>query len=87
MSNPNMKVVNLPRVSLADISNQMRKMADALDRGDHGDPTACVIVLGGGAGVKVFGFGEAEGTVAHYLLCCAQRKIEVPLFMSEEDKL
>lgn len=83
MSNGKLKLVEFPQTSLADIPEQLRKLADSIEAGEYENRSECVVVLAGGKGLSVFGYGEATGTVAHYLLCCAQRKIENGLVLNE----
>lgn len=75
-----LQVVQFPRPSLADIPQKLRDLAAAIEAGDHGEAAVSVVVLQGSEGVEIFGFGsEADGTVAHYLLAVAQRKLEAPM--------
>lgn len=77
-----LNVVDFPLTSLADIPAKLRDLADKIESGEHGEPSAAIVVLAGDE-LEVFGYGEATGTVAHYLLCCAQRKIEKPFIFGE----
>lgn len=56
-------LVELNRPNLRDIPQMLRRMADAIEAGDHGDVTAVVAVAleatGGGRPV-VFGFGDTN---------------------------
>lgn len=72
-------VLKFPHHSLADLPQKLRDMADAIEQGHYGDAKECVIVLNANS-LEVFGFGAGtDGTVAHYLLACAQRKLEQPM--------
>lgn len=74
-----LKVVEFPHNTLADLPQKLRDLADAIEDGHFGDASECLVVLNADT-LSVFGFGaEADGTVAHYLLACAQRKLEQPL--------
>jgi hypothetical protein len=74
----NLKVVDFPHHSLRDIPNILRNIADQIEIKEFGEAKACVVVLHADQ-LEVFGIGEADGTVTHYLLACAQRKIESPM--------
>lgn len=75
-----LELVEFPVTSLWDISAKLRVIADQIDAGDYGECTSCAVVLRGAKGLDVFGFGkEGDGTVVHYLLACAQRKMEAPM--------
>lgn len=76
---PSLKVVQFPLGDLVDIPARLRDLADAIEEGNFGSPVTCIVVLDTDRLFEVFGLGcEADGTVAHYLLTCAQRKIEAP---------
>lgn len=72
------KVIEFPIVSLADISARLRKLADDVEAGRYGEAKECVVTLHADQ-LEVFAFGETDGTAAHYLLACAQRKLEQPM--------
>lgn len=75
-----LKVVEFPINSLADVPQKLRDLADAIEGRSFGEWKECVIVLNCDVGLEVFGLGaDADGTVAHYLLACAQRKLELPM--------
>ena len=75
-----MNVIEFPTNTLADVPQKLRDLADAIQEGTFGEWKERIIVLNCDAGLEVFGLGaEADGTVAHYLLACAQRKMEKPL--------
>lgn len=75
-----LNVVEFPHNSLADMPQKLRDLADAIAEGNFGEWKECIVVLNCDAGLEVFGLGaEADGTVAHYLLSCAQRKLEAPM--------
>lgn len=80
-----LKVVEFPKNSLADIPAKLRDLADAIEEGHFGEAQACVLVLHAQT-LGVFALGtEADGTTAHYLLACAQRKLEQPMLdLSQE---
>jgi hypothetical protein len=67
----------IPSANLQDIPAMLRKLADEVERGEHGEVVECAVVTSGD-GLNVFGFGGADGRVAHYLLCCGARKLEEP---------
>lgn len=80
----NLNIIEFPRTSLVNIPEKLRHLADAIEAGDHGEAASCVVVLNAD-NLEVFGFGsEMDGTVAHYLLACAQRKLEEPMLNREE---
>lgn len=74
----NLKVVEFPITTLADVATKLRELAEEVERGDYGVARECVVVLAADK-LEVFGFGEVDGTIAHYLLGCAKRKIEQPM--------
>lgn len=65
----------LPQTSLGDVPTLLRNIADAIERGEYGEVTEGVLVLPGNE-YLVFGLGHADGTVAHYMLARAQRRLE-----------
>lgn len=65
----------LPIPGLQKIPELLRNIADAIERGEYGDVSEGAMVLAGNE-VEVFGLGNADGTVAHYLLARGQRKLE-----------
>lgn len=73
-----LNIVEFPRTNLLNIPEKLRDLAAAIEAGDHRQPSECVVVLNGDS-LDIFGFGCTDGTVAHYLLACAQRKMEQPL--------
>lgn len=74
-----LKVVSIPFAEVENIPARLRDLADAIEEGNFGSPATCIVVLDSDRLFEVFGLGcEADGTVAHYLLTCAQRKIEAP---------
>lgn len=76
---PKLKVLEFPNSSLADIPEKLRNIAELIEDGYFGDAKNCIVVLETDCLFEVFGLGcEADGTTAHYLLACAQRKIEAP---------
>lgn len=73
-----LKLLEFPHSSLVDLPAKLRQLADDVEKGEYGEARTCIVVLDA-ATLEVFGFGaEADGTVAHYLLACAQRIIEQP---------
>lgn len=60
-------VVPIGRVSLADVPGRLRQLADEVERGDHGQVPAAVVVLeladDGATSVATFGFGASAGVV------------------------
>ncbi|MDR1076376.1 MAG: hypothetical protein LBL59_08810 [Xanthomonadaceae bacterium] len=72
------KLYALPNPGLADIPALLRNIADELEAGEYGEVREGALVLAG-TNLEVFGLGcYADGTVAHYLLACGQRKLESP---------
>lgn len=72
------KLVDHP--SLADIPGQLRQLADAIERGDHGDVAGSVTVLlspgeHGGKRVSVFGHGVADGWLGLSLLAMGMHEL------------
>lgn len=65
----------LPVPGLQNIPELLRNIADTIERGEYGDVGEGALVLAGDA-VEVFGLGNADGTVTHYLLARGQRKLE-----------
>lgn len=73
-----LKVVEFPVANKQDVAEMLRNIADTIDSGEFGEANGCVVVLNADH-LEVFGIGMADGTVTHYLLACAQRKIELPM--------
>jgi hypothetical protein len=72
-----LNVVDFPNQSLADVPAKLRDLADLVAEKHFGETETVVVVLKTDTHLEVFGLGaEADGTVAHYLLQCAARKIE-----------
>ena len=67
----------IPSAKLQDIPAMLRGLADQIERGDYGGVVEAAVVTSGDD-LNVFGFGGADGTVAHYLLCCGARRLEEP---------
>lgn len=67
----------LPSAQLQDVPAMLRKLADAIEAGDHGEVREAVVVASGDA-LAVFGFGQVDGTQAHYLLGCAMARLQEP---------
>ena len=65
----------LPVPGLQNIPELLRNIADAIERGEYGEVNEGALVLAGNA-VEVFGLGNADGPVTHYLLARGQRKLE-----------
>lgn len=66
----------IPSRGVADIPEQLRNIAAAIEAGEYGEVREGALVLGGDQ-LDVFGIGSpADGTVAHYLLARGQRKLE-----------
>lgn len=76
MMNDKFKIVTLPHV--ANVPNALREIADEIERGDYGEVIEGALVLNG-ADLETFSFGRADGTIAHYLFCCAAHKIQLGL--------
>lgn len=76
---PKLNLVEFPNNSLQDIPQKLRDLADAFEEGHFGKPESCLVVQETEILFEVFGLGcDTDGTVAHYLLACAQRKLEQP---------
>lgn len=73
-----LKVVDFPVTDKRDVAAMLREIAKTIDSGEFGEANSCVVVLNA-EHLHVFGIGVADGTVTHYLLACAQRKIELPM--------
>lgn len=56
-----MNVVPLPVSNLNDIPAMIRKLADAIENGDHGEVDTCLVVLDHDTGITQFGFGDVNG--------------------------
>lgn len=65
----------LPAPGLQNIPDLLRNIADEIERGEYGDVSEGALVLAGDQ-VEVFGLGNADGTISHYLLARGQRKLE-----------
>lgn len=65
----------LPSAKLQDVPAMLRKLADDMEAGEYGRVMEAAVVISGNE-LNLFGFGTADGTVAHYLFCCAARKME-----------
>jgi hypothetical protein len=65
----------LPVPGLQNVPALLRNIADAIEAGDYGDVSEGALVLAGDQ-IEVFGLGNADGTVTHYLLARGQRKLE-----------
>lgn len=70
------KLLTLPTADLGDIPKLLRTIADEIESGEYGEVLEGALVLAGND-LEVFGLGRpTDGTVAHYLLARAQRKLE-----------
>jgi len=58
----------------------LRRLADAIEEGKYGGVHEAAVVLGTDQvdRIEVFGFGRADGTVAHYLLGCGMAQLQRP---------
>ena len=65
----------LPVPGMQDVPALLRNIADAIEAGEYGAVSEGALVLAGDS-IEVFGLGDADGTVAHYLLARGQRKLE-----------
>lgn len=65
----------LPIPGLQNIPELLRNIADAIEAGKYGAVSEGALVLAGDK-IEVFGLGNADGTVAHYLMARGQRKLE-----------
>lgn len=65
----------LPVPGLQNIPLLLRNIAGGIENGDYGDVSEAVLVIDGNT-LDVFGLGTADGTVSHYMLARAQRKLE-----------
>ena len=70
-----LNIVEFPNYSLQDIPNMLRNIAQEIEEDGFGSVTGAVLVLNN-YNLEIFGLGEADSMVAHYLLACAQRKLE-----------
>ena len=63
MSESSPKVVTLYPHNFRDIPNTLRYIADAIEKGEHGELRSCAVVLqkSNGAITDVFGLGSGEG--------------------------
>ena len=74
-----MKVVTLPVSNLNDIPVGLRKLADDIESGKHGDAHNLVWVIDEGDGIVSVGMlGQciSAGAEAHLLMAKAQRRLE-----------
>ncbi|MGE8165204.1 hypothetical protein ACQKRQ_34275 [Paraburkholderia sp. NPDC080076] len=71
---PDLKVMPIREVSLSDIAGMLRRLADAIEHGEHEGIRGLVVVLDAPA-MPVFGFGDAPPAVAGELLACAHLKM------------
>jgi hypothetical protein len=71
------KIHALPSAALPDVAGMLRNMADNIDAGKYGAANGAVVVLHASS-LEVFGLGEADGVVSHYLLGCAMQKLQAP---------
>lgn len=74
-----MKLLELPVKDIGDIARGLRALADAVERGDHGEAHLFAWVCDGGAGridVGMLGQSPGAGADAHFLFALAQRKLE-----------
>lgn len=55
-----MNIVDLNKVSLMDIPGQLRKLADAIENGEHSNVDSLTVVLQNEFNVDVFGYGHAD---------------------------
>lgn len=69
------KLYSLPNPGLQNIPALLRNIADGIEAGEYGEVIEGVLVLNG-SDLDVFGLGNADGTVAHYLLARGQRRLE-----------
>lgn len=60
------------------VVDQLRRIADEIEAGVYGYARGAVLTLSADR-LEVFGLGEADDTVAHYLLCCAAHKMQHPM--------
>ena len=71
-----LKVVEFPVAG--SVAEMLRNIADSIDAGEFGQVEEGSLVLVG-QGLEVFGLGRADGTAAHYLLCCGADKLRRPM--------
>ncbi|MGF6599811.1 hypothetical protein P3T23_004545 [Paraburkholderia sp. GAS448] len=71
---PELKVMPLREVTLADISGMLRRLANDIDNGHYEGITGAAVVLDA-PGIPVFGFGELPPPVAAELFACAHLKL------------
>ncbi|WP_152239516.1 hypothetical protein [Xanthomonas sp. LMG 12461] len=67
----------LPSAQLQNIPEMLRRLADSIEDGVYGDVVEAAVVLGA-EDLEVFGFGQADGPVTHYLLGCGMAKLQRP---------
>ena len=79
------KIVEFSNSSIANMPLQLRTLAEKIERGEYGEYFEGVVVLNGHRHFSIFGFGpDAEGPRVHFLMACAQRKIENALLKAKE---
>lgn len=64
--------------NLHDLPAQLRAIADELEAGKYGHVQEGALTLLGSR-LHVFGLGSADSTGTHYLLACAQAKLQAPM--------
>lgn len=66
-----LKVVSIYKTTLLDIPGKLRELADAIERGVHGDVLQCAVVSCGQS-TQVFAFGDTNASDAHLMFGAAQ---------------
>lgn len=69
------KLYALPTGALQNIPEALRRVADQIEAGEFGEAKAAVVVLESDD-LDVFGIGTADASMSHYLLSCAQRRLQ-----------
>lgn len=65
------------QTQLPEVAVMLRRLADDIEAGEYGYVSEAVVVANGDS-LRVFGFGEADGPTAHYLLGCGMAKLQRP---------
>ena len=76
---PDLKVITFPGGTNENVSEQLRKLADGIDRGEYGDAHNVAWVVDEGHGeisIGLCGKAAEPGTLAYFLYGLAQRKLE-----------
>lgn len=82
-----MNIVDLNKVSLMDIPGQLRKLADAIEEGAHGNVDLLTVVLQNEFNVDVFGYGHADLLKSIALFNLAITKLTTSYFGISHDSV